>query len=200
MKREQFDHIIRAAAAIIGDDTVIVIGSQAILGSWADSELPSALISSQEVDLIPSGDLQEKRNLIDGSIGEFSQFHETFGVWAHGVAESTAILPAGWRDRLVPYRGASGSGAVARCLEPHDLWVAKAIRADSRDVAYCHALATSGRLSREVLEARLAATSVEPVRLARARALVMSSFDVQPADPSPTTRGGPGPRRPPRIG
>ena len=29
-------------------------------------------------------------------------FHQTFGYYAHGVDETTATLPAGWSDRLVP--------------------------------------------------------------------------------------------------
>jgi len=176
VKRDQFDHLIRAAAAITGDEVVTVIGSQAILGSWADGDLPAALVSSQEVDLIPAGDLQEKRDLIDGSIGEFSQFHEVFGVWAHGVAESTAVLPAGWSQRLVRYESPGTRGAVALCLDPHDLWIAKAIRADARDIAYCHALASSGRLNQTVLGERLEGTAAEPERLARARALAETTF------------------------
>ncbi|MGI8608697.1 MAG: DUF6036 family nucleotidyltransferase [Candidatus Dormibacteria bacterium] len=176
MKREQFDHILRAAAAIVGDDRLTVIGSQAILGSFADLDLVDVLLFSQEVDLIPVGDSQEKRDLIDGTIGEFSQFHETFGVWAHGVAESTGILPEAWRDRLVPYESPATLGVVALCLEPHDLWVAKAMRSEPRDVAYCQALAASGRLSLEVITERLGVTSAPPERLALARALADSSF------------------------
>ena len=176
MRREDFDHVLRAAAAIVGDDRITVIGSQAILGSFADSELSEVLVFSQEVDLIPLGDAQDKRDLIDGTIGEFSQFHETFGVWAHGVAESTGVLPDGWRDRLVTYRPASAPAVAALCLEVHDLWVAKAMRSDPRDVAYCQALAGSGRLSYDVVLGRLDATPAVPERLAMARTLAATSF------------------------
>ncbi len=36
-----------------------------------------------------------KADLIDGSIGELSPFHETFGYYAHGLGPETAALPAG---------------------------------------------------------------------------------------------------------
>jgi hypothetical protein len=30
--------------------------------------------------------------------------HETFGYYAQGVSVTTAVLPAGWRERLVMFR------------------------------------------------------------------------------------------------
>ena len=51
---------------------------------------------------------QEKSELIDGAIGELSQFHQTFGYYAHGVDQTTATLPAGWADR----RLAGGFGTM----------------------------------------------------------------------------------------
>ena len=47
----------------------------------------------------------ERGDLIDGSIGEGSPFDRQFGYYAHGVDDSTAILPAGWRNRLVMVSG-----------------------------------------------------------------------------------------------
>ena len=40
----------------------------------------------------------ERADLIDGSIGEGSPFHELYGYYAQGVGEETATLPAGWRQ------------------------------------------------------------------------------------------------------
>ena len=41
-----------------------------------------------------------KADQVDGAIGELSLFHETHGYYAQGVEISTAVLPAGWEDRL----------------------------------------------------------------------------------------------------
>lgn len=76
----------------------MIIGSQAILGSFPDA--PEELLASMEADVYPK-DAPERSILIDGAIGELSVFHETFGYYAHGVDESTAVLPDGWKDRLV---------------------------------------------------------------------------------------------------
>ena len=42
-----------------------------------------------------------KADQVDGAIGELSAFHETFGYYAQGVSVSTAVLPEGWRNRVI---------------------------------------------------------------------------------------------------
>lgn len=42
MRREQLEHLIRAAATIADDDEIVVIGSQAILGAFPDA--PAELV------------------------------------------------------------------------------------------------------------------------------------------------------------
>jgi hypothetical protein len=95
MTRRQLEHVIRAAAATADTRDLIVIGSQAILGPFPDA--PPELTESMEADVFPM-DAPERSILIEGAIGEFSMFHETFGYYAHGVDETTACLPDGWRS------------------------------------------------------------------------------------------------------
>jgi hypothetical protein len=52
-----------------------------------------------EADVFPKN-RPERSDLIDGSIGEGSPFHETFGYYAQGVGEKTATLPKGRGERL----------------------------------------------------------------------------------------------------
>ncbi len=51
MTRDQLEHIVRAAAYIVDDDELIVVGSQAVLGQFPNA--PSALLSSNEADVYP---------------------------------------------------------------------------------------------------------------------------------------------------
>ena len=69
MKRHELEHVLRAASRIAEPSDVLVIGSQSILGSIDDSDLP------------PWGAIQ---------------LHETFGYCAQGVSITTAIFPTGW--------------------------------------------------------------------------------------------------------
>jgi hypothetical protein len=134
MRRDEFEHVVAAAAEVSGEREIVVIGSQAILGSFADP--PATMLFSAEADLYPLND-PAKAEAIDGSLGDGSHFHSTYGYYAHGVGPETAAAPAGWQDRLVrveiPARVARTTGAVALCLEPHDLVLAKCVAGRERD-------------------------------------------------------------------
>jgi hypothetical protein len=98
MTRAELEHVIRAAGTIANVDDVVVIGSQAVLGEFPDA--PAELRVSNEADVFPR-EHPERSDLIDSTIGEGSPFQHAFGYFAHGVDETTAILPQGWRDRLI---------------------------------------------------------------------------------------------------
>jgi hypothetical protein len=155
MKKEEFEHAIRAVGSILGISEVLVIGTQALHASVAGN-LPESALRSVEVDVAVIGDRDGAlADLIDGSIGEGSMFHETFGYYAQGVTEKTAILPRGWRRRLVRFETPGTGGVIARCLEPHDLWIAKAIANRPKDIEFCDALLAEGIVDRATLAARL---------------------------------------------
>lgn len=155
MTRSQFEHVVRAAGAILATDEVLVIGSQAVHGSIT-GPLPPEAERSVEVDIAVFDDATGKKaDLLDGSIGELSLFHETFGYYAQGVVEATAVLPAGWRDRLVRFETPGTNGVVAWCLDPHDLWVSKAVANRTKDVEFCAALLDEGVVDADELEDRL---------------------------------------------
>jgi hypothetical protein len=134
MKRADLEHLIRAAADVAGDDEIVVIGSQAILGRLPDA--PDSLLWSQEADVYPRH-RPERADAIDGALGDGSQFHATFGYYAHGVGPETAKAPAGWEQRLVPVRVARGPHdarvVTGWCMEPHDVVLAKCAAGRERD-------------------------------------------------------------------
>ena len=154
MNKDQFEHTIRAAGSILGENKVLVIGSQATHAS-IDYYLPEAE-RSIEIDISSLEDDDGTRaDLIDGSIGELSMFQETFGYYAQGVTPKTAILPAGWKKRLVPYETPGTGGITALCLEPHDLWISKAIAGRPKDREFCKALTARQLVKTRTLRARL---------------------------------------------
>jgi hypothetical protein len=157
MTRLNLEHIIRAAGTIADDPDIVVIGSQAILGQFPDAD--PCLLVSREADVYPLN-RPERSDLIDGSIGEGSPFEREFGYYAHGVDATTAILPAGWKDRLVVVTGPNTRHVRGLCLEVHDLGIAKLIAGREKDLDFVRTLAKLGYVQRAVLTARLQQTSV----------------------------------------
>lgn len=133
MQRHELEHLIRAAGAITGADEIIVIGSQAILGAFPQA--PATLLRSCEADVFTLRDPKDA-DLIDGSIGEGSPFHETFGYYAQGVWLDTAVLPDGWIHRCIEIRNDNTRQVTARCLDPHDLAVSKLVAGREKDLEF----------------------------------------------------------------
>jgi hypothetical protein len=135
MRRDQLEHAIRTACQIIGRAEVIVVGSQSILGTFREHQLPSEATMSIEVDILPIADDNEETgrlaDLIEGVAGEFSPFEELHGFGIDGVDLETTTLPVGWRDRLVKVQNANTAAASGEpqftgwCLDKEDLCVAK---------------------------------------------------------------------------
>jgi hypothetical protein len=162
MQRAQLEHIIRAAAGITGAAEIVVIGSQAVLGQFPDA--PADLLVSIEADVFTLRDPADA-DLIDGSIGEGSPFHQTFGYYAHGVAEETAILPAGWKDRLIPVRNANTGNGCGLCLEVHDLAVAKLAAGREKDASFVAELLRHKLANPALIESRLRESPLSADRL-----------------------------------
>jgi hypothetical protein len=162
MHRQQLEHIIRAAAGITGASEFVIVGSQAVLGQFPQA--PDELLVSIEADIFSLRDPADG-DLIDGSIGEGSPFHQTFGYYAHGVSAETAILPSGWRDRLVPVRNQNTGGGTGLCLEVHDLAVSKLVAGREKDVEFIGGLLRHRLVQVPVIRDRLNQTALAPDRL-----------------------------------
>lgn len=156
MRRRDLEHVVAAAAEVAGEEEIVVVGGQAILGSYPDA--PAGMTQSREVDLYPRRS-PEKSDDIEGSLGDGSHFHEAFQYYAHGVAPETVKAPKGWEDRLVeipiPKRVASKVSATAYCLEPHDLVLAKVAAGRERDWDYAQKAIESGLVDYDELTKRV---------------------------------------------
>jgi hypothetical protein len=165
MRREQLEHAIRTACQIIDRSEVIVVGSQSILGSFDDTELPVDATMSVEIDIVPIADSDEETahlaDLIEGTAGEFSMFEEIHGFSIDGVDLETSALPEGWRERLVQVQNAntaapSGSPRYTGwCLDKEDLCVAKLCAFREKDVNFVGALLHAGHVEADVIRERL---------------------------------------------
>ncbi len=137
MRRIDLEHLIRACSEITREYELVVIGSQAILGTHPNP--PAELTVSAEADIYPLNN-PALSELIDGAIGEGSVFHETNGYYAQGVDIHTAKLPHDWRDRVVRVPEASFTTGVGYCIGVLDLFLSKAAAGRVKDMEFCTAL------------------------------------------------------------
>jgi hypothetical protein len=152
----QFEHVLAAAANVTEQDEFVVIGSQAILGSFERPPVP--LLQSMEVDIYPLHD-PDGADWIDGALGDGSQFHLAYGYYAHGVGPETAKAPHGWQMRLlrraIPARPGSQRTVIAWCLEVHDLVLSKCAAGRERDWEYAAEAVKAAIVQPDVLLARV---------------------------------------------
>jgi hypothetical protein len=173
MKKHQLDHVLRAAGRITGEKQFVIVGSQSLHGKHPD--LADDIVRSAEADLIAVRNIERTEWL--NAIGQDSPFHEEFGYYADPVDESTAILPKGWKGRLVSLPPGDTEGVKGLCLDPHDLAIAKYAARREKDLAFTRELARRRIVVRKRLLALLDQTRVSPEVRERIRADIERDFE-----------------------
>jgi hypothetical protein len=163
VNRAQLEHIIRAAATIADDDEIVVVGSQSVLGQFPDA--PRDLLASMEADVYPLRH-PDRWDLIDGSIGEGSPFHTTFGYYAQGVGPETAVLPPDWMERAIRIYSPATRGATGLAPEIHDLLVSKYAAGRDKDRVFGRCAFRNGMARSEIVVERLALVGLAADRAA----------------------------------
>jgi len=167
MRRSQLEHAIRASCQIIGHPAVIIVGSQSILGSISETDLPAEATISMEIDILPIADSNEETarlaDIIEGVAGELSPFESMHGFSIDGVDLDTSILPPGWRDRLVKVHNANTAAPTGEpiftgwCLDKEDLCVAKLCAFRDKHREFVRALLDASLVDGTTIQQRLEA-------------------------------------------
>ena len=153
MTRDQLEHAIRAACDVAEDSEIWVFGSQAILGEFPDA--PEALRSSIEVDMQPKN-RPDKTDLVDGALGEMSQFHKTHDFYVRGLLVGGSAFPQGWQHRAKPVVDEIATrGKIGWCVEVHDHAANKLAAYREKDRDYVRTLLIEGMIAPETLIERI---------------------------------------------
>jgi hypothetical protein len=144
---------------------VIIVGSQAILGTFNEDQLPPDATMSIEVDVMPIAETNDETarlaDLIEGVAGELSSFEQLHGFSIDGVDMSTSVLPQGWRTRLVKVQNANTSAPAGHpvftgwCLDKEDLCVAKLCAFREKDRNFVAALLRASLIDPGLIIGRL---------------------------------------------
>jgi len=172
MKKQELDHVLRAAGRITGLKQFIIVGSQSLHGKFPD--VPDDIVRSFEADLIARDDATRTEWL--NAIGQDSPFHQQFGYYADPVDESTSVLPKGWKGRLVNLPAGDTEGVAGLCLDPHDLAIAKYVARRDKDIAFTRELARRKFVRRERLFDLLKVTPIDANARERVRQFIDLDF------------------------
>jgi hypothetical protein len=190
VKRDEMLHVARAAAAVAGVRRVLVVGSQAILGAYDETQLPARAIASTEVDIVvlddPAG---TAGTTVDAAIGFMSMFHTTNGYFADGVELTDLVLPVGGEGRRLhlPTHDADGEPLDVYFVGVSDLLAGKLGAGRPQDRSFAQALArhrlTDGTALVDLEDVRRLAATLDDRIGARTRALALVDVLLQ-AGPS----------------
>ena len=172
MKKQQVDHILRAAGRITGEKQFVIIGSQSLHGKYPD--IADDIVRSVEVDLVAKQNPDRTEWL--NAIGQDSPFHETFGYYADPVDETSATLPEGWKERLISLSPGDTGGISGLCLDPHDLAIAKYVAGREKDMIFNRELAARGLVAKDRLSDLLDNTAIGDKVRDRIRACIARDF------------------------
>lgn len=182
MNRLQLEHIIRASGSIADDQEIIVLGSASVLSQFPD--LDERFVFSVEADVFPKNK-PELSDLIDGSIGELSPFHQAFGYYAHGVSRETAKnLPSGWDTRLIPIKNKNTGGVTGWCVEIHDLVAGKYVSGREKDLEFIRLAIDARMVTQDILMERVQALRVDASRKEQIRLRTVEDFLRSPQKPT----------------
>jgi hypothetical protein len=158
MTRDQLEHAIRAACDVSEDTELWILGSQAILGMFPDAH--ENLRASIEVDVQPKNH-PEKTDVVDGLLGELSDFHQTHGFYVHGISIESVKLPDGWQQRTISVSDPiSTRGKIGLCLEVHDLAVSKLAAYREKDKEFVRLLLIKKMVDPDILKERIDSMNV----------------------------------------
>lgn len=159
LRREQVAHLVRAAAAISNESTLVLLGTGAVIAQLKAA--PSELTATRNVELYAPGasDPAETSRLIDGTIGEGTRFDDAFGYFAHGAAQDAAILPHDWRLRARPITLPEAPGVTCICPDADDVAVGKLCAWQENDRRWLEAAWRTGLVGAGALRERAKAIS-----------------------------------------
>jgi hypothetical protein len=135
LRRSDVDHILRAAASLSGHRKFVMVGTGAVIATA--KHIPVAMMLTQEIDIYveDADDPDWVSDLIDATIGRYSQFHRTFGYYGDGVSKRTAVMPLDWRGRATDYTTPDGL-ATAVCPSAEDIAIVKLCAWREKDQAW----------------------------------------------------------------
>lgn len=165
MNREQFLHIIRAAAGVSGVKELTVFGSNAIVPWLQETTIQDSKdlfgdVSETSVELDLTTGNETLDVVIDGAIGELSKFHETQKYHAHGTGIEGFKASPDWQKRARRLRYDTFNDTLEVVVpSPEDLVVSKLAAGRSKDLSFAESVVHIFKMEEDYLKGLVEATA-----------------------------------------
>jgi hypothetical protein len=162
MRKADMLAILIKAAEVSSCTEFVVIGSQAIHGTWPDPEM-DVVLRSNDLDLFPLhgyGDSNVVYEELMLHLGQDSDFDLETGTYIEAVSETLARLPPDWSTRtlreVVGSVEIGGSRREVTVIFPeiHDLTVSKLAIRREKDLEFLAGVVDLGLVEQSILRSR----------------------------------------------
>jgi len=163
MRKAEVEKLLLKCAEVSWRTEFVVIGSQAIHGTFADVNI-DAVVMSPDLDLYPKAGYDPRNidyEVMMREVGQDSTYHEDTGTYIEAVPTTLARFPFGWEARTT--REVIGSIEVANgerrkvtvdYPEIHDLTVAKLAIGREKDLDFLQGVVDLNLVNRDLLKDR----------------------------------------------
>ena len=155
MKREFLFKLFKEACRLTQHKDYVVVGSQSILGTQDEADLPGEMSMSIDVDSYTRSD-PDRIFDAKAALGEGSEFHQINGYFLDPVSPHLPSLPDGWQARM---SSLEQDDIRIWFLDPDNAAISKYARSQPNDLRWIRAGITSGYISLPKLKSRVASTT-----------------------------------------
>jgi hypothetical protein len=160
LRKDQLILGVLEAAKLIRSTDFVIIGSQAVHGTFPDPPV-DAVARSIDVDLFPIDYRESMFVPMHAELGFESEFFDKHGFYVEIVRPVLPRFPAGWRERATTQVAGiieiAGEQREVRIIFPeiHDLAASKLAIGRDQDKDFIRGIVALGLVQRDILEQRI---------------------------------------------
>ena len=140
MEYEQLTKLIKNVVEITNQKNIMLFGSQVLYSKFKTIENEN-ILKSYEADFTlykykNRQELEDFVDLVDGSIGELSLYHNTNGFYAEGVSNFNDSFPKNYKNRLMNFQYSNNPNDIVQFMNIKDVSIMKLRRMSPKDHAF----------------------------------------------------------------
>lgn len=140
MEFNQLKKLIKNVVESTNQKNIMLFGSQVLYAKFENIDNEN-IVKSYEADFTlykykNKQELEDFVDVVDGSIGELSQYHQTNGFYAEGVSSFNDSFPKNYKNRLINFQYSDNPKDIVQFMNIKDVAIMKLRRMDPKDHSF----------------------------------------------------------------